>query len=73
MAGFYACHFSVGWNCDGVVYLLSAATLPSPPPNEGSYSLLVLYTESTQTLKLRVLQPVPKAAIHNECGLLVCF
>ena len=34
--------------------------------------MLMYWDESAQTLQVRVLQSIPKAIIHNKCGLLMC-
>ena len=34
--------------------------------------MLMYRTELAQTLQISVLRPVPKATVHNECGLPMC-
>ena len=51
---------------------MTVAILHSPPPKEDSYSLTTLRAESTQTLQIMVLRPMSKAAVQNECGMLMC-
>ena len=51
-------------------YLPSVAVfLPSPPPKEGSRAATMQPAKSAQTLQIKVLWPVSKATVHNECGL----
>ena len=57
------------------VALISVAVLLSPPPKGGKlliYSPILMLAESAQTLQVTVLCPVPKAVVHNECGLPMC-
>ena len=70
MSGRFFCahYFSASRRCDGGAHLLSVAALPLPPLKESSiqYSFSTA-TQSTQTLRLRVLKPMPKAAVHTTC------
>ena len=64
--------------------MCGAYFLPLPPTKESSWRvatlatrliqqlLLMYWAKSTQTLQIRVLQPVPKAIVHNESGLPMC-
>ena len=76
VAGFYARYVHESRDCDGGAYLLSLAVLSAPPRRSAAVhlpQLIMLRAESAQTLQVRLLRPVPKAAIHNECGMCAKF